>query len=147
MQYVRCILKCQTDNNVQQLSEPIPTRLKLIIQKKFTNFWNSSKVSLVLIKVISFVEYVFKLWYRGSPDSTVFAPPGNHTIEKTILFRDWFCSKLQFMTFGFSKSPFLASFQAILSFETREVIIWFLYKLCRVIYWKLWYLYKILGNF
>ena len=24
--------------------------------------------------------------YRGSPDSTVFAPPGNCTIEKTVLF-------------------------------------------------------------
>ena len=26
--------------------------------------------------------------YRGSPDSTVFALPGNRTIEKTILFGD-----------------------------------------------------------
>ena len=26
--------------------------------------------------------------YRESPDSTVFAPPGNRTIEKTILFGD-----------------------------------------------------------
>ena len=25
---------------------------------------------------------------RGSPDSTVFAPPGNRTIEKTVLFGD-----------------------------------------------------------
>ena len=28
------------------------------------------------------------IYYRGSPDSTVFAPPGNRTIEKTILFGD-----------------------------------------------------------
>ena len=34
---------------------------------------------------------VYPLWkicYRGSPDSTVFAPPGNRTIEKTVLFGD-----------------------------------------------------------
>ena len=113
MQYVRCILKCQTDNNVQQLSEPIPTRLKLIIQKKFTNFWNSSKVSLVLINVISFVEYVFKLWYRGSPDSTVFAPPGNHTIEKTVLFGDWFSTKIAIYDFWIFKVPVFSSFSLI----------------------------------
>ena len=29
------------------------------------------------------------------------------------------------MTFGFSKSPFFAHFQAILIFETKKVIIWF----------------------
>ena len=28
---------------------------------------------------------VVKGMYRGSPDSTVFAPPGNRTIEKTVL--------------------------------------------------------------
>ena len=34
-------------------------------------------------------EYEFgKTRYRESPDSTVFAPPGNRTIEKTVLFGD-----------------------------------------------------------
>ena len=33
--------------------------------------------------------------------------------------------KSRFMTFGFSKSPFFAHFQAILIFETKKVIIWF----------------------
>ena len=32
--------------------------------------------------------------YRGSPDSTVFAHPGNRTIEKTVLFEDWFSTKI-----------------------------------------------------
>ena len=29
-----------------------------------------------------------KAKYRGSPDSTVFAHPGNRTIDKTVLFGD-----------------------------------------------------------
>ena len=32
--------------------------------------------------------------YRDSPDSTVFVCPGNRTIEKTILFGDWFSNKI-----------------------------------------------------
>ena len=32
------------------------------------------------------------------------------------------------MTFGFSKSPIFAHFQAILIFETKKVIIWFHFK-------------------
>ena len=45
-----------------------------------------------------------KMEYRGSPDSTNFAPPGNRTNTKIVL-------NSQFMTLGFSKSPFLALFQ------------------------------------
>ena len=31
--------------------------------------------------------------YLGSPDSTDFGPPGNHTIGKTLLYVDWFSAK------------------------------------------------------
>ena len=48
--------------------------------------------------------------------------------------------KLQFMTFGLLKSPFLASFQAILILETKKVIIWFHFE------WLLSYLSKILTS-
>ena len=44
--------------------------------------------------------------YRGSPDSTNFVPPGNHTIAKIVLFGTDLELKLRFMTFGFPKSPF-----------------------------------------
>ena len=37
--------------------------------------------------------------------------------------------KSQFMTFGFSKSPFFAHFQAILIFETKKVIIGFHFEM------------------
>ena len=34
-----------------------------------------------------------KTGYRGSPDSTNFAHPGNRTIEKIVLSGDWFSTK------------------------------------------------------
>ena len=58
-------------------------------------------------------------------DSTAFVPPGNRTIEKTVLFGDWFCTKLTIYDFWIFKVPIFAHFQAILIFETRKVIIWF----------------------
>ena len=64
--------------------------------------------------------------YRESPDSTVFAPPGNRTIEETVLvFGDWFSTKIAIYDFWIFKVPFFAHFQAILIFETKKVIIWF----------------------
>ena len=62
--------------------------------------------------------------YRESPDSTVFMPPGNRTIAKTVLIGDWFSIKLQFMTFGFSKSPFLHD----LSIAHKKILVFFLTK-------------------
>ena len=46
--------------------------------------------------------------YRDSPDSTVFAYPGNSTIEKTIISGTDLVLKSGFMTFGISNSPFFA---------------------------------------
>ena len=59
--------------------------------------------------------------YRESPDSKVFVPP-----QETLLLSIPYCLgidlvlKLRFMTFGFSKSPFIAHFQAISIFETKK---------------------------
>ena len=63
--------------------------------------------------------YYFTI-YRGSPDSTIFAPPGNCTIEKTILFRCWFSTKIAIYDSWILKVPFFAHFQAILIFETKK---------------------------
>ena len=71
-------------------------------------------------------QWIMKLWwYRGSPVSTVFAHPGNRTIDKTVLFGDWFSTKIAIYDFWIFKVPFFAHFQAILIFETKKVIIWF----------------------
>ena len=50
--------------------------------------------------------------YRGSPDSTVFAHPGNHTIDKTVLFGDWFSTKIAIYDFWIVKGPFFCSFSS-----------------------------------
>ena len=55
------------------------------------NPWQMSKIWKICKrnrkkKGIKKFKVCFK--YRGSPDSTVFAPPGNRTIEKTVLFGD-----------------------------------------------------------
>ena len=65
-------------------------------------------------------------WSTGGPQIVLFLRP-----QGTVLLRKPYYSgtdlvlKSRFMTFGFSKSPFFAHFQAILIFETKKVIIWF----------------------
>ena len=54
--------------------------------------------------VLAWVEY------RESPDSTVFMPPGNRTIAKTVLIGDWFSTKIAFHDFWIFKVPFFAWF-------------------------------------
>ena len=51
---------------------------------------------------------LLKLKYRGSPDSTNFAPLENHTIVKIVLSGDWFSTKN--VLFRFSKSTFSHNF-------------------------------------
>ena len=64
--------------------------------------------------------------YTGGPQIALFL-----RTQGTVLLRKPYYSgtdlvlKWPFMTFGFSKSPFFAHFQAILIFETKKVIIWF----------------------
>ena len=48
--------------------------------------------------------------YRGSPHSTVFAPPGIRTIGKTVLIGDWFSTKIAIYDFWIVKVPFFAHF-------------------------------------
>ena len=65
----------------------------------------------------------------GSPWIVLFLQP-----QGTVLLRKPYYSgtdlvlKSWFMTFGFSKSPFFAHFQAILIFESKKVIIRFILK-------------------
>ena len=63
-------------------------------------------------------------------DSTVFVPPGNRTIEKTVLFRSGidFVLNSQFMTFGFSKSPFLLIFKLFLYSKLEKLSFGFILR-------------------
>ena len=64
--------------------------------------------------------------YRGSPDITVFAPPGNRTIKKTILFGDWFSTKIAIYDFWILKSPFLLIFKLFWFLKLNKWLhIWF----------------------
>ena len=47
-------------------------------------------------------------WYRGSPDSTNFAHPGNRTTEKIVLNGDLFSTKIPFCDFWLFKVPFFS---------------------------------------
>ena len=49
---------------------------------------------------------VFHKGYSGSRVSTVFAPPGNCIIEKTVQFGDWFSYKIAIYDFWIFKFPF-----------------------------------------
>ena len=55
-----------------------------------------------------------KILYRGSPDSTNFAPPGNRTNAKIVLSGDRFSTKIMIYNFWIFKVLFLALFQPIL---------------------------------
>ena len=55
--------------------------------------------------------------YKGSPDSTNFAHPRNHTIEKIVLTGDWFNTKIAKCDFGFPKSPFFLIFTKFIEFS------------------------------
>ena len=46
--------------------------------------------------------------YRDSPDSTVFVPPGNRTIAKTVLIGDWYSTKIAIYDFWIFKVPFFS---------------------------------------
>ena len=71
-----------------------------------------------------------KFKYRDSPDSTVFLrPQGIVLLQKPYYSGTDLVLKWRFMPFGFSKSPFFAYFQAILIFETKNVIIWFHFEM------------------
>ena len=52
-------------------------------------------------------------------------PKGTVLLRKPYYFGTDLVLKSWFMTFGFSKSPFFAQFQATSIFETKKVIIWF----------------------
>ena len=62
--------------------------------------------------------------YTGGPQ-IVLHPKGTVLLRKPYYSGTDLVLKSRFMTFGFSKSPFFAHFQAILIFETKKVIIWF----------------------
>ena len=38
--------------------------------------------------LIFLCDFLIRFEVQGSPNSTVFVPPGNRTIEKTVLFGD-----------------------------------------------------------
>ena len=64
-------------------------------------------------QVQNLYEVRFEYLYRGSPDSTVFTLPGNRTFEKTVLFVDWFSTKITIYDFWIFKVPFFSSFSLI----------------------------------
>ena len=107
---------------------------------KFVNFWNERIIKL--LQLFSNKEYLISMFklhinytiYRDSLDNSVFAPPGNCTIPKTVLIGDWFSTKTLFMTFGISKSPFLLIFTRIFK------IFWFL-KLKKWLLCLFWHVY------
>ena len=53
----------------------------------------------------------YKFEYKDSPDSTVFVPPGNSTIAKTVLIGDWFITKIAIYDFWIFKVPFFPSIE------------------------------------
>ena len=62
----------------------------------------------------------------GGPQIVLFLrSQGTVLLKKPYYSGTYLVLKPQFMTFGFSKSPFLAHFQITLIFETKKVIIWF----------------------
>ena len=83
---------------------------------------NSSSFSCVLI--LSFLSYyLFFLRDTGGPQIVLFLrPQGTVLLRKPYYLGTDLVLKLRFMTFGLSKFLFLASFQAILIFETKKVI-------------------------
>ena len=97
------------------------------------------------------LEVRFWKWlmqYRGSPDSTVFAPPGNRTIVKTVLFGDWFSTKIVIYDFWIFKVPFFGSFSKLFWFlKVKKWLLGSFWNIYWVIYHKFWHPDKILGNF
>ena len=57
--------------------------------------------------------WTMRNYYRGSPDSTNFAQPGNRTIEKIVLSGDWFDTKITVYDFWIFKVPYFSSFSLI----------------------------------
>ena len=60
------------------------------------------------IKSLFTIFFGQKKWYRGSPDSTNFAHPGNRTIEKIVLNGDLFSTKITIYDFWIFKVPFFS---------------------------------------
>ena len=73
-----------------------------------------------------FLNLQMKFISTGGPRIVLFLRP-----QETVLLRKLYylgtdlVLKLLFMTFGFSKSPYFAHFQAVLIFETKKLIVWF----------------------
>ena len=49
-------------------------------------------------------------YYRDSPHSTNFMPPGNRNVGKIVLFGDWFSTKIAIYDFWIVKVPFFLYF-------------------------------------
>ena len=80
-------------------------------QKRF-KFWILDLKVCLKKQVIGpglYGKSVLYLMYRDSPDSTVFAHPGNRTIEKTVLYGDCFRTKIRIYDFWNFKVPFFCS--------------------------------------
>ena len=70
-----------------------------------------------------------KMKYRDSPVSAVFWSPGNRTIWKTALIRDWFSTKIPILDFWIFKVPFFSSFWP--NFNNKMILLG--------LFWQLFY--------
>ena len=90
------------------------------------NVWPSYHLSTNLHSraLMWLIERCLQDWnfhlYRGSPDSTNFAPPGNRTIEKIVLSGVWFSTKMPIYAFGPFKVHFFAHFHKFKSSLQNE---------------------------
>ena len=106
--------------------------LQLLQQMSASKEWPHTNVMLDLVLEVETLSK--KLFvpgmHRGSPDSTVFVPPGNHTIEKTVLFGDWFNTKIAIYDFWIFKVPFFGSFSSYFWFlKLKKLVFGFILKL------------------
>ena len=75
---------------------------------------------------LTFAWEIKKLGTTGGAQIVLFScPQGTVLLRKLYYLGTDLVLQSRFMTFGFSKYPFFALFQAILIFETKEVIILF----------------------
>ena len=109
--YLTVILSQQL---ILQLSSRKSVGKKLLWCSKFLSFgivtivFPSAELTWVPLEVNC--QLLFTSKYRGSSDSMSFAHPGNCTIEKVILTRDWFSTKIAIYDFWIFKVPFFSSF-------------------------------------
>ena len=82
-----------------------------------------------VLKRIPQDPYTHSTVSTGSPQIVLFLrPQGSVLLRKLYYSGTDLVLKSWFMTFGFSKSPFLLIFKAILIFESKKVIIRFILK-------------------